>query len=170
MGNMVEFPNMSLGEIAEYVKTPIALTYNEEGEAHNEWKITDAATINACIQAISQITVGRDRASHHGCRGDTCLPDGGWKYVDAGFWRPEICREITLVMRRTDGKKSRISYGIILRRRDCNETTRREEGRNITACGTFADRLWRSREYIGCCNECQRRYWWQEHGKREHDL
>lgn len=46
MGNTVEFPNMSLGEIAEYVKTPIALTYNEEGETHNEWKITDAATIN----------------------------------------------------------------------------------------------------------------------------
>ena len=52
MGNTVEFPNMSLGEIAGYVKTPIALTYNEEGETHNEWKITDAATINACIQAL----------------------------------------------------------------------------------------------------------------------
>lgn len=32
MGNTVEFPAMSLGEIAQYVKTPIALTYSEEGE------------------------------------------------------------------------------------------------------------------------------------------
>ena len=106
MGNMVEFPNMSLGEIAEYVKTPIALTYHEEGEAHNEWKITDAATINACIQAISQITVGEEtelRTMDAGetlvfqmadgntwtldfeagnlLRNNTCYETGGWKKV-----------------------------------------------------------------------------------------
>ena len=52
MGNTVEFPAMSLGEIAQYVKTPIALTYSEEGEAHNEWQITDAATIDACMKAL----------------------------------------------------------------------------------------------------------------------
>ena len=52
--------DMSLSEIAEYVKTPIALTYSEEGEAHNEWQITDAATIDACMKALKQLVVGEE--------------------------------------------------------------------------------------------------------------
>lgn len=60
MGNTVEFPAISLGEIAQYVKTPIALTYSEEGEAYNEWQITDAATIDACMKALKQLVVGEE--------------------------------------------------------------------------------------------------------------
>ena len=90
---------MSLGEIAKYVKTPIALTYNEERETHNEWKITDAATINACIQAISQINVEEeagetlvfqmadgntwtlDFEAGNLLRNNTCYETDGWKKV-----------------------------------------------------------------------------------------
>ena len=60
MGNAVEFSPMSLGEIAEYMETPIALTYSENGEAHNEWQITDAAIIDSCMQALKQLVVGEE--------------------------------------------------------------------------------------------------------------
>lgn len=51
---------MSLGEIMEYMETPIALTYSEDGEAHNEWQITDAAMIDACMQALKQLSIGEE--------------------------------------------------------------------------------------------------------------
>ena len=82
MGNAVKFPGMSLGEIAEYVKIPIALTYNEEGEAHNEWQITDAATINACIQAISQLTVGEETELRTMDAGETLV----FQMADGNTW------------------------------------------------------------------------------------
>ena len=98
--------DMSLSEIAEYVKTPIALTYSEEGEAHNEWQITDAATIDACMKALKQLVVGEEtelRTMDAGetlvfqmadgntwtldfeagnlLRNNTCYETGGWKKV-----------------------------------------------------------------------------------------
>ena len=60
LGNTVELPPMSLGEIMEYMETPIALTYSEDGEAHNEWQITDAAMIDACMQALKQLSIGEE--------------------------------------------------------------------------------------------------------------
>ena len=109
MGNAVKFPGMSLGEIAEYVKTPIALTYNEEGEAHNEWKITDAATINACIQAISQINVGEE--TEH-------------RTMDAGE---------TLVFQMADGNTWTLDFeaGNLLRNNTCYETDGWKKVQNI---------------------------------------
>lgn len=43
-----------------YKGISIALTYSEEGEAHNEWQITDAATIDACMKALKQLVVGEE--------------------------------------------------------------------------------------------------------------
>ena len=111
MGNTVEFPAMSLGEIAEYVKTPIALTYSEEGEAYNEWQITDAATIDACMKALKQLVVGEEtelRTMDAGetlafqmedgnvwtldfeagnlLRNNTCYETEGWKNVQNVIW------------------------------------------------------------------------------------
>lgn len=111
------------------MKTPIALTYNEERETHNEWKITDAATINACIQAISQINVGEEtelRTMDAGetlvfqmadgntwtldfeagnlLRNNTCYETDGWKKVQ------NIIRDYLygggIAMRLRDGKKA----------------------------------------------------------------
>ncbi len=109
MGNAVEFPSMSLGEIAEYVKTPIALTYSEEGEAYNEWKITDAATINACIQAISQLTVGEETEL---------------RTMDAGE---------TLVFQMADGNTWTLDFeaGNLLRNNTCYETDGWKKVQNI---------------------------------------
>ena len=109
LGNTVEFPNMSLGEIAEYVKTPIALTYNEERETHNEWKITDAATINACIQAISQINVGEETEL---------------RTMDAGE---------TLVFQMADGNTWTLDFeaGNLLRNNTCYETDGWKKVQNI---------------------------------------
>ena len=90
---------MSLGEIAGYVKTPIALTYNEERENHNEWKITDAATINACIQAISQINVGEETELRTMDAGETLafqMEDGNvWTldFEDGNLLRNNTCYE-----------------------------------------------------------------------------
>ena len=109
LGNTVEFPNMSLGKIAEYVKTPIALTYNEEGETHNEWKITDAATINACIQAISQINVEEETEL---------------RTMDAGE---------TLVFQMADGNTWTLDFeaGNLLRNNTCYETDGWKKVQNI---------------------------------------
>ena len=109
MGNAVKFPGMSLGEIAEYVKTPIALTYNEEGETHNEWKITDAATMNACIQAISQINVGEETEL---------------RTMDAGE---------TLVFQMADGNTWTLDFeaGNLLRNNTCYETDGWKKVQNI---------------------------------------
>ena len=41
-------------------EAPTALLYSEEGEGHNEWQITDAATINACMQALKQIAITKE--------------------------------------------------------------------------------------------------------------
>ena len=60
MGNAVEFSPMSLGEIAEYMETPVSLTYSENGEAHNEWQIADTATIDSCMQALKQFAIGQE--------------------------------------------------------------------------------------------------------------
>ena len=100
---------MSLGEIAEYVKTPIVLTYNEEGEAYNEWKITDAATINACIQAISQINVGEETEL---------------RTMDAGE---------TLVFQMADGNTWTLDFeaGNLLRNNTCYETDGWKKVQNI---------------------------------------
>ena len=73
---------MSLGEIAQYVKTPIALTYSEEGEAHNEWQITDAATIDACMKALKQLVVGEETELRTMDAGETLA----FQMADGNVW------------------------------------------------------------------------------------
>ena len=82
MGNTVEFPAMSLSEIAQYVKTPIALTYSEEGEAHNEWQITDASTIDACMKALKQLVIGEETELRTMDAGETLA----FQMADGNVW------------------------------------------------------------------------------------
>ena len=82
MGNTVEFPAMSLGEIAEYAGTPTMLTYSEEGEAHNEWQIDDAAVIDACMQALKQLSVGEETELRAADAGETLI----LRMADGNTW------------------------------------------------------------------------------------
>lgn len=58
MGDRVQLPELSVEEVAEYLPTPIKLTYLQEGEAASEWEITDADVIWECREALQQITIG----------------------------------------------------------------------------------------------------------------
>ena len=109
MGNTVELPAMPLGEIVEYAGTPTAITYSEEGEAHNEWQIADVAAIDACMQAMKQLSVGEE----------TVL-----RAADAGE---------TLVLRMADGNTWTLEFeaGNLLRNGSCYETTGWREVQNI---------------------------------------
>lgn len=58
MGEQIQLPELSMAEVAEYLPTPIKLTFLEEGEAANEWEITDTDVIRECRKALQQITIG----------------------------------------------------------------------------------------------------------------
>lgn len=58
MGDRVQLPELSVAEVAEYLPTPIKLTYLQEGEAASEWEITDADVIWECREALQQLTIG----------------------------------------------------------------------------------------------------------------
>ena len=58
METQITLPGLSLAELAAYIGTPETLTYIQEAEGRNEWKITDAQTISACLKALQQIRVG----------------------------------------------------------------------------------------------------------------
>lgn len=109
MGNTVELPALSLGEIAEYVGTPVSLAYSEDGEAHNEWQITDAATIDACQQALKQLIIGEETEL---------------RAADAGE---------TLVFQMADGSTWTLDFeaGSLLRNGKCYETEGWKKARNI---------------------------------------
>ena len=99
MGNAVKFPAMSLGRLAEYMETPVELTYSEAGEAYNEWQITDAATMDACMQALKQLAVGKEAELRAADAGETLtfrMADGStWTLTfEAGkLLRNDICYE-----------------------------------------------------------------------------
>ena len=127
-------------KIAEYEGTPVAITYSENGEAHNEWQITDIATINACEQALKQLAISKKTELRSADAGETFvfqMADGGWSL------KVEICCRMASVMRQRDGRKSGKSYKIILKRRDCDEITIWKEGRNLFAYSAFSGWLWR---------------------------
>ena len=86
METEVTFPGLSLAELAAYMGTPETLTYVQEAEGRNEWKITDGETIAACLKALEQMKVGEKtdlRAADAGRYVD--FYNGGRKHMDAGF-------------------------------------------------------------------------------------
>ena len=99
MENEVQFPMLSLKEIASYMLTPVKLQYIVNGEAHNEWEITDETTIAACINALKEVTIGEKTESRVSDAGETLqfeLPDGSvWTLVfeNGNLIRNEICYE-----------------------------------------------------------------------------
>lgn len=79
MESQIQLPGLSVAEVANYIPTPVRLTYSQEGEAANEWKITDAAIIQKCLEALQQITVGAQADSRAADAGETfcfALADG----------------------------------------------------------------------------------------------
>lgn len=79
MGSQIQLPGLSVAEVANYIPTPVKLTYSQEGEAASEWKITDAAIIQKCLEALQQITVGAQADSRAADAGETfcfTLADG----------------------------------------------------------------------------------------------
>ena len=82
LGNTVELPAMSLGEIVEYMETPTALIYSEDGESHNEWQITDISTIDACLQAVKQLSIGEETELRAADAGETLA----FQMADGNSW------------------------------------------------------------------------------------
>ena len=58
------------------------LTYSEEGEAHNEWQIDDAAVIDACMQALKQLSVGEETELRAADAGETLI----LRMADGNTW------------------------------------------------------------------------------------
>lgn len=82
LGNTVELPAMALCEIAEYVETPTALIYSEDGEAHNEWQIADISAIDACMQALKQLSIGAETELRAADAGETLT----FQMSDGNIW------------------------------------------------------------------------------------
>ena len=79
MGSQIQLPGLSVAEVADYIPTPVKLTYSQEGEAVNEWRITDADIIQKCMTALRQITIGEQTDSRAADAGETfcfALADG----------------------------------------------------------------------------------------------
>lgn len=54
----VQLPALSVSDTAAYLGAPVILHYVRDGEARNEWDITDADAISACLTAIQQLLIG----------------------------------------------------------------------------------------------------------------
>ena len=99
MRNPVRFKNLTLADLASYMPIPVRLQYVSEGEAHNEWEITDAEVINACMDALKNVTIGEktdERASDAGEILRFELADGNvWELVfeDGRLLRNGECYE-----------------------------------------------------------------------------
>ena len=72
----------SLAELAAYMGTPETLTYVQEAEGRNEWKITDGETIAACLKALEQMKVGEKTDLRAADAGDTLL----FTMADGSTW------------------------------------------------------------------------------------
>ncbi len=52
MGGQIQLQELSPAEVAKYLPAPVKLTYLQEGEASNEWEITDAGILQQCMEAL----------------------------------------------------------------------------------------------------------------------
>lgn len=82
MGEKITLPGLSLAELAAYIGTPEKLTYVQEAEGRNEWSITDAETISACLKALQQIKVGKMTDLRAADAGDTLI----FEMADGSTW------------------------------------------------------------------------------------
>lgn len=82
METEVTLPGLSLAELAAYMGTPETLTYVQEAEGRNEWKITDGETIAACLKALEQMKVGEKTDLRAADAGDTLL----FTMADGSTW------------------------------------------------------------------------------------
>lgn len=100
MGGHIQLQELSPAEVAEYLPTPAKLTYLQEGEASNEWEITDAGIIQQCLEALQQLTIGEQNDLRAADAGETfCfeLADGStWtvRFEAGRLLRGNICYEV----------------------------------------------------------------------------
>ena len=59
-GAQITLPPLSLADTATYVGSPVKLRYIENGEARNEWEITDSKALTSCLEALRQLQTGRE--------------------------------------------------------------------------------------------------------------
>lgn len=88
METEVTFPGLSLAELAAYMGTPETLTYVQEAEGRNEWKITDGETIVACLKALEQMKVGEKTDLRAADAGDTLI----FTMADGSTWTHGILK------------------------------------------------------------------------------
>ena len=100
MGGQIQLQELSPAEVAEYLPTPVKLTYLQEGEASNEWEITDAGIIQQCMEALQQMTIGEQNDLRAADAGETfCfeLADGStWtvRFEAGRLLKENICYEV----------------------------------------------------------------------------
>ncbi len=82
METEVTLPGLSLAELAAYIGTLETLTYVQEAEGRNEWNITDAETISACLKALQQMKVGEKTDLRAADAGDTLI----FEMADGSTW------------------------------------------------------------------------------------
>ena len=100
MGGHIQLQELSPAEVAKYLPAPAKLTYLQEGEASNEWEITDAGIIQQCMEALQQMTIGEQsdlRAADAGEAFCFELADGStWtvRFEAGRLLRGNICYEV----------------------------------------------------------------------------
>ena len=100
MGGQIQLQELSPAEVAEYLPTPVKLTYLQEGEASNEWEITDTGIIQQCLEALQQMTIGEQNDLRAADAGETfCfeLADGStWtvRFEAGRLLKENICYEV----------------------------------------------------------------------------
>lgn len=110
MGGQIQLQELSPAEVAKYLPAPVKLTYLQEGETVNEWEITDTDIIRGCLEALQQITIGKQTDQRAADAGETfcfALADGStWTVCFEGgrLLRGSVCYE-------TDGYKE--VHGIV---------------------------------------------------------
>lgn len=99
MGEQIQLPELSPAEVAEYITTPVKLTYLQEGEAVREWETTDADIIEECRKTLQQMNIGERTDQRVLDAGETfcfTLADGSiWTVrFEAGRWlNGSLCYE-----------------------------------------------------------------------------
>lgn len=100
MGGQIQLQELSPAEVAKYLPAPVKLTYLQEGEASNEWEITDAGILQQCLEALQQMTIGEQNDLRAADAGEAfCfeLADGStWtvRFEAGRLLRGNICYEV----------------------------------------------------------------------------
>lgn len=59
-GAQITLSPLSPADTAAYVGSPVKLRYIQDGEARNEWEVTDSKTLTSCMEALRRLEIGKE--------------------------------------------------------------------------------------------------------------